>query len=150
MGNSIGIFPHYIFGKYSIGIQRFFFIFLILLNKIFIILICKKIVESINSTNKKEVIFLILSLSSITLASFYENVTPFHPRIFIFLAFCLLVFKVILTIKKWGGKLIEPKYTKNISSTKIKSNLISQLTPTSRVSNLRRLLKKVVNYTSQC
>ncbi len=99
LGNSIGIFPHYIFGKYSIGIQRFFFIFLILLNKILIILICKKIVESINSTNKKEVIFLILSLSSITLASFYENVTPFHPRIFIFLAFCLLVFKVILTIK---------------------------------------------------
>ncbi len=49
--------------------------------------------------------------------------------------------QVILTIKKWGGKLIEPNYTKNISSTKIKSNLISQLTPTSRVSNLRRLLK---------
>ena len=49
--------------------------------------------------------------------------------------------QVILTIKKWGGKLIELKYTKNISSTSIKSNLVSQLTPTSRVSNLRRLLK---------
>ena len=49
--------------------------------------------------------------------------------------------QVILTIKKWGGKLIELKYTKNISSTSIKSNLINQLTPTSRVSNLRRLLK---------
>ena len=28
--------------------------------------------------------------------------------------------KVIKTLKKWGGKLIEPKYTKNISSTIIK------------------------------
>ena len=28
--------------------------------------------------------------------------------------------KVILLIKKWGGKLIEPKYTKNISSSIIK------------------------------
>ena len=99
LGNSIGIFPNYIFGKYTIGIQRFSFIFLILLNKILIILLCKKIVESLNSSNKKELIFLILSLSSITLASFYENITPFHPRIFIFLIFCLLVFKVILKNK---------------------------------------------------
>ena len=28
--------------------------------------------------------------------------------------------KVIKTLKKWGGKLIEPKYTKNISSSSIK------------------------------
>ena len=31
--------------------------------------------------------------------------------------------KVIKTIKKWNGKLIEPKYTKNISSTLIKKKL---------------------------
>ena len=48
--------------------------------------------------------------------------------------------QVISTIKKWGGKLIEPKYTKNISSTTIKLKLINQLTPTSRVSILRRML----------
>ena len=29
--------------------------------------------------------------------------------------------QVISTLKKWGGKLIEPKYTKNISSSLIKS-----------------------------
>ena len=32
-------------------------------------------------------------------------------------------FKVIKTLKKWGGKLIEPKYTKNISSTLIKKKI---------------------------
>ena len=30
--------------------------------------------------------------------------------------------QVITTLKKWGGKLIEPKYTKNISSSSIKKN----------------------------
>lgn len=49
--------------------------------------------------------------------------------------------QVVSTLRKWGGKLIEPKYTKNISSTSIKSSLINHLTPTSRVSILRRFLK---------
>ena len=31
---------------------------------------------------------------------------------------------VIKTLKKWNGKLIEPKYTKNISSTLIKKNIL--------------------------
>lgn len=31
--------------------------------------------------------------------------------------------KVILLLKKWDGKLIEPKYTKNISSTIIKKKI---------------------------
>ena len=38
--------------------------------------------------------------------------------------------EVIKTLKKWSGKLIEPKYTKNISSTSIKRemmNIISQI-----------------------
>ena len=54
--------------------------------------------------------------------------------------------QVINCLKKWGGKLIEPKYTKNISSSLIKSNLIEKLTPTSRVSILKRMLesKKLV------
>ena len=49
--------------------------------------------------------------------------------------------KVIKTLKKWSGKLIEPKYTKNISSTLIKKNL-AQLSPTpqNRISNLKRLM----------
>ena len=49
--------------------------------------------------------------------------------------------KVIKTLKKWSGKLIEPKYTKDISSTLIKKNL-AQLSPTpqNRISNLKRLM----------
>jgi phosphoenolpyruvate phosphomutase / 2-hydroxyethylphosphonate cytidylyltransferase len=47
---------------------------------------------------------------------------------------------VINLLKKNNGKLIEIPYTKNISSASIKSNLINHLTPTSRVSILKRLL----------
>tara|TARA_B100002019_G_C21247073_1_gene588962 strand:+ start:563 stop:1867 length:1305 start_codon:yes stop_codon:yes gene_type:complete len=49
--------------------------------------------------------------------------------------------RVVSTLKKWSGKLIEPKYTKNISSTLIK-NKINEIisTPQNRVSRLRRLM----------
>lgn len=49
--------------------------------------------------------------------------------------------RVIQALKKWSGKLIEPKYTQNISSTSIKremSNIISS--PENRVSRLKRLM----------
>lgn len=48
--------------------------------------------------------------------------------------------KVIKTLKKWGGKLIEPKYTKNISSTIIKKKISENNNSESRVSRLKRLL----------
>ncbi|MDC0628799.1 phosphoenolpyruvate mutase [Pelagibacteraceae bacterium] len=48
--------------------------------------------------------------------------------------------QVITTLKKWGGKLVEPKYTKDISSSSIKSKFSSRLMPTSRVSILKRML----------
>ncbi len=48
--------------------------------------------------------------------------------------------KVIKTLKKWGGKLIEPKYTKNISSTIIKKKISETIYPESRVSRLKRLI----------
>ena len=53
---------------------------------------------------------------------------------------------VIRLLKKNKGKLIEIPYTKNISSSSIKSDLINHLTPTSRVSILKRLIdsKKIV------
>jgi len=53
---------------------------------------------------------------------------------------------VIRLLKKNKGKLIEIPYTKNISSSTIKAELITRLTPTSRTSILRRLLdnKKLV------
>ena len=99
LGNSIGIFFHYIFDEYSIGIQRFFYKFLILINKILIILICRKIVNSIYGLNFKEILFFLLSLSSLTLTSFYDHVIPFHPRIFLYLIFTLLIFHISLSKK---------------------------------------------------
>ena len=48
---------------------------------------------------------------------------------------------VIKTIKKWSGRLIEPKYTKNISSTAIKNKILEIGTaPQNRVSRLKRLI----------
>ena len=47
--------------------------------------------------------------------------------------------RVIKTLKKWSGKLIEPKYTKNISSTIIKNKISEVLSPENRVSRLKRL-----------
>ena len=54
---------------------------------------------------------------------------------------------VIKVLKKWSGKLIEPKYTKNISSTIIKNKILEiGLSPQNRVSRLKRLLasKKII------
>ncbi len=55
--------------------------------------------------------------------------------------------RVIKTLKKWNGKLIEPKYTKNISSSLIKSKIYKQgISSQNRVSRLKRLMdvKKIV------
>ncbi len=47
---------------------------------------------------------------------------------------------VIKTLKKWSGKLIEPKYTKNISSTIIKNKILEiGASPQNRVSRLKRM-----------
>jgi phosphoenolpyruvate phosphomutase len=49
--------------------------------------------------------------------------------------------QVVATLKKWGGKLIEPKYTDGISSTAIISALNEiGTTPEIRLQSLRRLL----------
>lgn len=49
--------------------------------------------------------------------------------------------KVIDIIKEWGGELIEPTYTSNISSTMINSSLKDVgTTPTVRLKRLRRLI----------
>ena len=49
--------------------------------------------------------------------------------------------RVIKALKKWSGKLIEPKYTKNISSTLIKNRILEiGVSPQNRVSRLKRLI----------
>jgi len=55
--------------------------------------------------------------------------------------------RVIETLKEWGGKLIEPKYTPGISSTKLNAAVCEVgTTPEVRMMQLRRLLdaKKIV------
>ena len=55
--------------------------------------------------------------------------------------------QVIKTLKKWSGKLIEPKYTQNISSSQIKDKIIKLGTsPENRKLKLKRLInaKKIV------
>ena len=49
--------------------------------------------------------------------------------------------KVIKTLKKWSGKLIEPKYTNNVSSSSIKNKINQAIPyPENRVSRLKRLI----------
>ena len=55
--------------------------------------------------------------------------------------------QVVQTLKRWSGKVIEPKYTKNISSTKIREKIFAVGTsPDTRRSKLKRLVeaKKIV------
>ena len=48
---------------------------------------------------------------------------------------------VIKTLNSWSGKLIEPRYTKNISSTLIKNRILEiGVSPQNRVSRLKRLI----------
>ncbi len=50
--------------------------------------------------------------------------------------------RVIKALKEWSGRLIEPKYTKNISSTIIKNKILELAsTPQNRVSRLKRLME---------
>ena len=50
--------------------------------------------------------------------------------------------RVIETIKQWNGKLIEPEYTKNISSTQLINQMLEVgTTPQIRMKKLRRLLE---------
>ncbi len=49
--------------------------------------------------------------------------------------------RVIKALKKWSGRLIEPKYTQNISSTSIKKEMANIISiPENRVSRLKRLM----------
>lgn len=50
--------------------------------------------------------------------------------------------KVIKVLQKWGGELIEPDYTKNVSSTVIRNNIFkSGITSEQRKSKLKRLIE---------
>ena len=57
---------------------------------------------------------------------------------------------VIKTLKKWSGKLIEPKYTSGVSSTDIRKKILEVgTTPEIRKSRLKRFLKKNKNISKE-
>lgn len=50
--------------------------------------------------------------------------------------------KVVMALKKWGGKLVEPKYTGGISSTQLINHALGEgVSPTYRIRELRRMIE---------
>ena len=101
IGNNIALIYSKFFGNYSIGINRFGGAFLILLNKILLILICRKIAVNLSFNRGKILFFIIFSLLTLTLTTYhYANVTPFHPRLFIYLLFFLFLMNIVMSEDK--------------------------------------------------
>ena len=99
LGNNLGIFFKFIFGEYSIGIHRFSKAFLILLNKLLLILICREISLNTSLDKNKNLFFLIFTIATLSLANFYDGITPFPYRVFIFLIFTILIFNIFSSTK---------------------------------------------------
>ena len=100
LGNNLGIFSKFIFGEYSIGIHRFSKTFLILFNKILLVLVCREISCNTNLDKNKSLFFLIFTIATLSLANFYDSITPFHYRVFIFLIFTILIFNIFSSTKE--------------------------------------------------
>ena len=101
IGNNIGLIFSKIFGTYSVGIIRFGQLFFVLINKILLILICRKIVINLSLDNNSQIFFIIFTILSLSLATYrYDNVTPFHSRVSIYLVFFLLLLEVLTASKK--------------------------------------------------
>ena len=99
LGNNLGIFSKFIFGEYSIGIHRFSKTFLLLLNKILLILVCREISCNTSLDRSKSLHFLIFTIATLSLANFYDGITPFPYRAFIFLIFTILIFNIFSSTK---------------------------------------------------
>ena len=96
VGNNIALIYSKFFNNYSIGINRFGGAFLILLNKILLILTCQKIIVNLSFEKGKLLFLIIFTLLTLTLTSYhYAGVTPFHPRLFMFLLFFFIINKYI-------------------------------------------------------
>ena len=100
IGNNVGLIFSKIFGTYSVGIIRFGNLFFVLINKILLILICRKIVINLSLNSNSQIFFIIFTILSLSLATYhYGQVTPFHPRVFIYLVFFLLLLEVLTANK---------------------------------------------------
>ena len=101
LANNIGTILNKLFNNYTIGSVRFSSIFLILLNKIILILICRKITMFLNLNHTSKNIFFIFFAFSILTLTYYSHqwTSPFPPRAFFFLLFFLIVIDLLTTNK---------------------------------------------------
>ena len=72
---------------------------MILLNKVLLILICREISLNTSLDKNKDLFFLIFSIATLSLANFYDGITPFPYRVFIFLIFTILIFNIFSSTK---------------------------------------------------
>ena len=99
ISNNIGLIFQILFDNYTIGSIRFSNLFLILLNKLIIVIICKKLIETTSfEENIKSIFFILLTLFSISLAHYNNSgISPLPPRVFLFLIFLLIIFEIFIS-----------------------------------------------------
>jgi hypothetical protein len=103
IGNNIGLIISKLIGNYSIGSIRFVNIFLMLLNEILLVLICKRLVLYLDFEKyTKNILFIILTLSVTSFINYnIPTISYFSPRAFLFLLFLLIVIEA-LAINKYS------------------------------------------------
>ena len=91
-----------LFGIKSIGLIHLNNLFFLLLNKILLVLICAKISKNLLfDENLKKLYFIILSILSVSLVSYY-SLGAFPERLFIFLLFFLIFFDSLNEVNKFS------------------------------------------------
>ena len=91
LGNNIGLIFYKIFGEYNLGSIRLSSVILLYLNKILLIFLSRKIVLVIDNIKFKELFYILLTISILTLSSYGESgLSSFSPRSFVLLLFVLI------------------------------------------------------------
>ena len=91
LGNNIGLIFYKIFGEYNLGSIRLGSIILLYLNKIILIFLSRKIVLVIDRIKFKELFYILLTISILTLSSYTDyGLSSFSPRCFVLLLFILI------------------------------------------------------------
>ena len=101
IANNLGLFFSKLTNFYTIGSIRFSFLILTFLNKILLVLICRKLSLTLNfDKNIKNIFFLILSLMIVNFSNYNLMEVSIYPqRVFVFLIFFLLLID-FLTYKR--------------------------------------------------
>ena len=91
LGNNIGLIFYKIFGEYNLGSIRLGSIILVYLNKVLLIFLSRKIVLAIDNIKFKELFYILLAISILTLSSYGDlGLSSFSPRSFVLLLFILI------------------------------------------------------------